>query len=344
MIKEIKKIIFAIFCIILLCSINFATGKMIVGSNTNFTSYLEEDESGNDEIRKVCDKFKYDYIKGDMTDFEKEMLIIKYLTSTVTYDEEETSFFDDMPVPSSLISDSFRAYGALVNHKAVCAGFAKAFELLARECDLQTMIITGTAINNKGETGSHAWNQICLDGEWYNVDITWETPIKNEYINVTDMEFSKTHIRNDGKVCTSTKYGHNVVAYYLMTGSVDININLDEFRRAYLMLYKENASKDENFILNENPLKLIGAKFDDGSNYFPNNDDTAITNYVKTKLLNGETLIVITTPTGFGRNLSIDSRSFLKDNININANIRMQALYEEGAKYDTRVLYFIIKY
>lgn len=336
--KWLKKIIYVFIYVILLYDVSFATGLMVVGPNTSFTSYLQEDESGNDEIIKVCERFKNDYIRWDMTDFEKEMQIIKYLTTTVTYDEDELGNDDNVLVPPSLISDSYRAYGALVNHKAVCAGYAKAFELLARECDLQTMIITGTGITDKGESGPHAWNQICLDNEWYNVDVTWETPIKNEFINVTDMEFSKTHIRNSGEVCTATKYGHNVVAYYLLTGVADASINLDEFRRNYLMLFKENVLKDENYVLNDNPLSLLGAKFDDGSNYF--NNDIQITEYVKSKLLNGEKLIIFTTPVGSGRNFSIDSGRWLKDNININANIKMQMLYEEGYRYDTRVLLF----
>lgn len=337
-----KKIFLFLISTIILSSNCFAATRMVVGSNTDFTSYLEEDESGNDEIKKVCDKFKYDYIKGDMCDFEKEMQIIKYLTSTVVYDEDELGNDDNMLVPSSLISDSFRAYGALINHKATCAGYAKAFELLGRACNLQTMIITGTGINDKGLSGPHAWNQICLDGEWYNVDVTWETPIKNEFINETDMEFNKTHIRNSGNTCTAKKYGRNVVAYYLMTGIVDTNINLDDFRRSCIALFKENALKNDNFILNANPLELLGAKFDDGSNYFENNNDVQITNYVKSKLLSGERLIIFTTPAGSGRNLSIDSGKWLNENIDINAHIKMQMLYEEGPKYDTRVILFSI--
>lgn len=48
---------------------------------------------------------------------------------------------------------------------------AKAFKYLCDNLGIHAGIVVG---NTKEETVAHAWNQICLDGEWYNIDITFD--------------------------------------------------------------------------------------------------------------------------------------------------------------------------
>ena len=52
-------------------------------------TYLAEDESQNTEIINIVNHFISTHIRPDMTDFEKEIEIIKYLVSTVSYDIDE---------------------------------------------------------------------------------------------------------------------------------------------------------------------------------------------------------------------------------------------------------------
>jgi len=66
---------------------------------------------------------------------------------------------------------------ALFKNKCVCAGYAKAFYFLCRACGLDVVYVTGTAINSSGQSESHAWNKVKVDGKWYNVDCTWDDPI-----------------------------------------------------------------------------------------------------------------------------------------------------------------------
>ena len=35
-------------------------------------------------------------------------------------------------------------------------------------------MITGTALLPSGETEAHAWNLVCIDGLYYNLDLTWD--------------------------------------------------------------------------------------------------------------------------------------------------------------------------
>ena len=44
----------------------------------------------------------------------------------------------------------------------------------------------------------HAWNQVQIDGKWYNADPTWDSSTiqlygKYEYMLLNDEEFNKTH-------------------------------------------------------------------------------------------------------------------------------------------------------
>lgn len=54
-----------------------------------------------------------------------------------------------------------------------CAGYAKGMQYLCDKVGIDCMVITGT--NEKGT--SHAWNKVKVEGEWYNLDATWDDPI-----------------------------------------------------------------------------------------------------------------------------------------------------------------------
>lgn len=73
----------------------------------------------------------------------------------------------------SLYPDSQSAYGALVEGKAVCGGYAKAFEYLCHLCGIPCIYVTGQAQTNV-MNGPHAWNLVQIDGVWTLVDVTWD--------------------------------------------------------------------------------------------------------------------------------------------------------------------------
>lgn len=86
----------------------------------------------------------------------------------------------------SLAGDhSHTSYGAIVDGSAQCEGYAFAMSYLCGRAGLDNYVVTGTS----AEGDSHAWNKVYADGEWYNVDCTWDDPIlKRE---------SKDYIRHD---------------------------------------------------------------------------------------------------------------------------------------------------
>ncbi|MGM9666843.1 MAG: transglutaminase domain-containing protein [Eubacteriales bacterium] len=90
--------------------------------------------------------------------------------------------------------NSHNAYGAIVNKKAVCDGYSKAFQYLLRKCGIQALVINGYA-----DTG-HAWNIVKIDGKYYHTDVTFDDASNNlyhEYFNVSTTTITKDRTIND---------------------------------------------------------------------------------------------------------------------------------------------------
>lgn len=69
-------------------------------------------------------------------------------------------------------------YGALIQNKCVCEGYAEAFKFLLDKLDIPCVIIYGEGINESGEGEAHAWNYVKMeDDNWYAIDATWDDPI-----------------------------------------------------------------------------------------------------------------------------------------------------------------------
>lgn len=123
-------------------------------------------------------------IEDGMTDYQKELAIHDYIVEHCEYGYVEHSK-----------EYAYRAYGCLVQNKAVCNGYTEAMSLLLSCVGVENTIITGTA---GGEL--HAWNLVRLDGNWYHVDATWDDPVPNRvnyaahtFFNVPDYVMDDTH-------------------------------------------------------------------------------------------------------------------------------------------------------
>ncbi len=89
-------------------------------------------------------------------------------------DYEKLKFFHDYLVLNveSSTEDEFAdsVYGALVEKKALCEGFAKAYSYLCNIAGIENMIVTGTT------DVPHMWNMVKLGENWYHVDVGWDKP------------------------------------------------------------------------------------------------------------------------------------------------------------------------
>jgi hypothetical protein len=74
-------------------------------------------------------------------------------------------------------SESFTAYGALVNGSAVCDGYARAMKLLLSTAKIKSLYVTGKATNDGENWYNHAWNMVYTSGGWRYLDATFDDPV-----------------------------------------------------------------------------------------------------------------------------------------------------------------------
>lgn len=103
---------------------------------------------------------------------EKEKIIHDALIRRLTYVGDKTGY-DSQGTASSLIDD-----------RTVCAGYSAAFNVLMNGVGVPTISIS--AIKDQ----AHRWNEVYLDGNWYNVDVTWDDPDYDESCSYKNFDVS----------------------------------------------------------------------------------------------------------------------------------------------------------
>ena len=89
-------------------------------------------------------------------DWKKALFVVKHCVENWSYGK-----VDDLP------GLEFSAYGALVNHTAVCMGISLAICAIFSELGIPCRYIRGV----RNEVG-HAWNLVFLRGGWFYLDVT----------------------------------------------------------------------------------------------------------------------------------------------------------------------------
>ena len=92
---------------------------------------------------------------------------------------------------------AFAADGALLDHKAVCAGYGRAYEMLCKAAGIQVIYVASEEMN-------HGWNAVRLGGTTYYIDCTFDDPIpdrgeyvSDQYFMLTGDELAQTHTWNE---------------------------------------------------------------------------------------------------------------------------------------------------
>jgi hypothetical protein len=119
---------------------------------------------------------------GKSTDLKKEKALHDVLIKQCSYDLKAAQNQEAYP-------DSFSVYGALVNNKAVCQGYAQTMKLLLSSVGIKTLYITGQA-----NGGGHAWNMVQIGGKWRYLDATFDDPVyynsKGDYTSYSTISYT----------------------------------------------------------------------------------------------------------------------------------------------------------
>lgn len=155
------------------------------------------------ELRAMIDSRSKEIVRdlklGGKSDYEKIRAINDYLCENVYYPQKP------------FITHDYTPYGALFSGRAVCEGYARATKILCELAGLECYYVVGYC-DNDPVNGGHAWNLVKIDGEWYQLDVTWSDGSGTyDYFLVTDdvMSLSRTWERSDYPASASTPYSVN---------------------------------------------------------------------------------------------------------------------------------------
>lgn len=156
-------------------------------------------------------KFYYDYteeqVKGmaaklqsAVADFQKKINAHSddYSIALAVHD----NLCEKLTYDHDFAANSYNIYGALVENKATCEGYSRAYQYLLSLYQIQSVLVSGQSNGN-----GHLWNKVCIGGSWYNADLTFDDSddfVNHFFFNRTDAEFTQSHtqdryIKNDAK-------------------------------------------------------------------------------------------------------------------------------------------------
>ncbi len=153
------------------------------------------------------------------SDYEKELYIHDYIVNHCTYDTSKDNMND--------------IYGCLVNGRASCEGYSRAFQYILSAVSIDNRLVTGMGENAAGKYEGHMWNYVVIEDEGYFTDITWDDPsadgsiLRHTYFNNTTADMLKKHneIAETLPLCTSTTYN-----YYIYEGCCVNGTNEETFK------------------------------------------------------------------------------------------------------------------
>ena len=130
--------------------------KQALISNDNYS--LEEYSIVYNELKNIVDGIDF-----ELDDVSKFKVIYERIINKINYD------FDG--VETTKLSNQ-NLLGGLVNNSCVCEGYAKILQQALSLVGIESIVVGG---NGEKEDGGHIWNQVKIDGVWYNADAAYDS-------------------------------------------------------------------------------------------------------------------------------------------------------------------------
>lgn len=169
------------------------------------------------EIDNVVKDIHAHTISSQMSDYDKVIAIHDWLCENVTYEEDYKNKDQDI-------------YGTLVQKRAVCAGYAKAFAYLCEKEGIECEVLSGTSRNLQMIEVPHAWNRVKIDGKWSYFDVTWDDVEDSfwtrNWCGISSNEISESHFLSNSYELKAADDTYN---YYKKN-----NMYLDKYSAAAL--------------------------------------------------------------------------------------------------------------
>lgn len=196
-----------------------------------YRSYIGEEKS-----RIACDaaiKLVKDIMGKYTSEIDREIALHDYILNICDYDTASLS--------TGLTREGQTIYGVLIEKKAVCGGYCNTFmicmNMMGMEC--HTLI-----------AGDHGWNQVKIEGDWYEVDCTWDDNIGSyAFFNLTSEQMdaadhAKYHAQRT-RTCNGSKYG---MEYIYQRGATQA---FQKFKAECADVYFDTTSEVTSYLNNQ---------------------------------------------------------------------------------------------
>ena len=151
-----------------------------------------------------------DALGEEASDFDRALWLHDWITANAHYSQDTHYYSED---------------GVLIRGDGVCDSYCKAYRMLLNAAEIECDRIFGTAVSSRV---NHAWNRAKLDGEWFQIDVTWDDPSggvlpvsgleRHLYFGLTDDMMTVDHAYEipEGFECTSLAQN-----YFVKTGRAE---------------------------------------------------------------------------------------------------------------------------
>ncbi|MFJ9316568.1 transglutaminase domain-containing protein [Pimelobacter simplex] len=164
--------------------------------------------------QKIADRAKAivkSEITAGMSVADKVSALNRYLVDQGEYDDAAISgspgkYRSDIPAQ---LRYAWEPDGILLSGTGVCMSYAYAFDVLAEEAGIESVVVTG----DLADGGAHAWNKVRIGNSWRAVDVTWNdpegrwtSPRGDRYLMIRDAQFTGNALRSEDEDWMSDAY------------------------------------------------------------------------------------------------------------------------------------------
>lgn len=129
----------------------------IYGGNVSKTTIEKAKILFDNAVNEILDDM---YAQAGVDDYSRAVWLHDRVAQMVTYEET----YNDQT-----------AFGALIDGKCVCAGYARAYQYLLCMAGIKAWTVLGVSYNPAtGAMENHAWNLLWIDGHCIYTDVTWD--------------------------------------------------------------------------------------------------------------------------------------------------------------------------
>ena len=210
-----------------------------------------------EDIKAICNNQVVKIIKKaeGCCEYEKASRIHDVLARNISYQNDGKN-------------DRHTIVGPLIERKAVCDGYSKAYSYVLSKIGMESIVVRGTATNPAlAIEESHAWNMIRINGNWCHVDVTFDSTLsddfqRHDYFGLSDRMISADHQYNKAMYPHADKRGMD---YYSINGC--LMVGRESFRKCIISGLDNNKSvipiKLPDDVPNNNLLEKVSRTLQD---------------------------------------------------------------------------------